>query len=292
MSDFDAVLERLLVDPAFKAALATDPAGALAGYRLSADELALLGSQLSTGDGENRTVETRSSKSSMFGLLGSLEGLAGVGAGGHPAGEGFGSQWQQGTDGGHPGSSPLGGLGERLGTALNTPGAAEAGPAGLPGAGEAVLPQGGAGEAAWPAGGGPATGGGWATGGGLATGGGWSTGAGEAVMPGGAGEAVLPGGDHIPVGYHPHVDADGDGRWDHYVAVQHGDGSVDIYEDRNHDGLVDFVGHDRNADGIIDSADYDENFDGIADTHMTDLNGDGWMDTRTAIPAPGEAPAG
>jgi hypothetical protein len=98
------------------------------------------------------------------------------------------------------------------------------------------------------------------------------------------GEAFGGGGDHIPVGYHPHVDADGDGRWDHYVAVQHSDGDVDIYVDRNSDGLVDFVGHDRNADGIIDSADYDENFDGVADTHMADVNGDGWMDTRSAIP--------
>ena len=263
MSDFDDVLERLLVDPAFKVALAADPAAALAGYRLSADELELLGSQLSIGDGEDRTVETRSSKSSIFGLLGPLGGLAGGGAGAHPAGEGFSPEWHQGTDGGHPGTSPFAGLGERLGSALNAPGAAEGGPVEFAGAGETILPH-GAGEAAvWPTGGGP-----------------------------GAGEAVMPSGDHIPVGYHPHVDADGDGRWDHYVAVQHSDGAVDIYEDRNHDGLVDFVGHDRNADGIIDSADYDENFDGIADTHMTDLNGDGWMDTRTAITAPGEAPAG
>jgi hypothetical protein len=272
MSDFDAVLERLLVDPAFKVALATDPAAALAGYRLSADELELLGAQLSIGDGHDRTVETRSSKSSIFGLLGPLEELAAGGTGGHPAAEGFSPEWHQGTAGGHPGSSPLRGLGERLGEALNAPGAAEGGPVELPGAGEAILPR-GAGEAVWPTGGGPAAG------------------AGEAVMPTGAGEAVLPRGDHIPVGYHPHVDADGDGRWDDYVAVQHNDGSVDIYEDRNHDGVVDFVGHDRDADGIIDSADYDENFDGVADTHMTDLNGDGWMDTRTPIPAPGEAGA-
>lgn len=282
MTDFDEVLERLLVDPAFKVALAADPAAALAGYRLSADELELLGSQLSIGDGDDRTVETRSSKSSIFGLLGPLGGLAGGGGGGHPAGEGFSPEWHQGT-GGHPGTSPFGGLGERLGSALNAPGAAEGGPAEFPGAGETILPQGAGEAAAWPTGGGPAAGAG--------------AGAGETFMPSGgpvmgAGEAVMPSGGHLPVGYHPHVDADGDGRWDHYVAVQRADGGVDIYEDRNHDGLVDFVGHDRNADGIIDSADYDENFDGVADTHMTDLNGDGWMDTRTAIPAPGEAPAG
>ena len=137
MSDFDEVLERLLVDPAFKAALAADPAAALAGYRLSADELELLGSQLSIGDGEDRTVETRSSKSSIFGLLGPLGGLAGGGTGGHPAGEGFGPEWHQGTGGGHPGTSPFGGLGERLGSALNAPGAAEGGPVGCDAAGGA-----------------------------------------------------------------------------------------------------------------------------------------------------------
>jgi len=288
MSDFDDVLERLLVDPAFKVALAADPAAALAGYRLSADELELLGSQLSIGDGGDRTVETRSSKSSIFGLLGPLGGLAGGGAGAHPAGEGFSPEWHQGTDGGHPGTSPFAGLGERLGSALNAPGAAEGGPVEFPGDGETILPHSSGEAAAWPTGGGPGTG----------------AGAGEAFMPGGAGgafmpgggpgagEAVTPSGDPIPVGYHPQVDADGDGRWAQYLSIQHDDGGVDIYEDRNHDGLVDFGGHDRNADGIIDSADYDENFDGIADTHMTDLNGDGWMDTRTAIPTPGEAPAG
>src|SRR5690349_3919218 len=116
MSDFDEVLERLLVDPAFKVALATDPAAALAGYRLSADELELLGSQLSIGDGEDRTVETRSSKSSIFGLLGPLGGLAGGGTGGHPAGEGFNPEWHS-DSGGQPGTSPLQGLGERLGPA-------------------------------------------------------------------------------------------------------------------------------------------------------------------------------
>ena len=52
------------------------------------------------------------------------------------------------------------------------------------------------------------------------------------------------------------IDAGGDGRWDHYTAVQHSDGSVDIYEDRNHDGRVDFIGHDRNHDGRVESASF------------------------------------
>lgn len=262
MSDFDTVLERLLVDPAFKALLASDPAGALAGYRLSADELELLGAQVSTEDGADRTVEIRSSKSSMFGLLSPLEGLVGGGGGGggYPAGEAM-------SPAGHHTGGPFQQLGDRLGPALNAPGAGEAVPVGAGGAAEA-LPLPGAAESV-PLGGA----------------------AGESPLTMGGAQGALPtgeafggGGDHIPVGYHPHVDADGDGRWDHYVAVQHSDGDVDIYVDRNSDGLVDFVGHDRNADGIIDSADYDENFDGVADTHMADVNGDGWMDTRSAIP--------
>jgi hypothetical protein len=264
MNDFDTVLERLLVDPAFKAVLAADPAAALAGYRLSAEELELLGAQVSTEDGADRTVEMRSSKSSMFGLLSPIEGLvAGSGGGGYPAGEAF-------SPAGHHTGSAFQQLGDRLGPALNAPGAAEAAPTGtgLPGGAAEGLPLPGAAESVPLAG------------------------AGESPLTMGGAQGALPtgevfgGGDHIPVGYHPHVDADGDGRWDQYVAVQHSDGSVDIYVDRNKDGLVDFVGHDRNADGIIDSADYDENFDGVADTHMTDVNGDGWMDTRTPIPPP------
>jgi hypothetical protein len=79
MSDFDTVLERLVTDPAFADALAADPVAALAGYRLGADEVALLRSQVSTGDGGNRSVEERTSKASMAGLLGSLGGLSGLG---------------------------------------------------------------------------------------------------------------------------------------------------------------------------------------------------------------------
>ena len=51
MSDFDAALERLMVDPAFKAALARDPAAALAGYRLAPDELEILCAQVDSGTG-------------------------------------------------------------------------------------------------------------------------------------------------------------------------------------------------------------------------------------------------
>jgi hypothetical protein len=288
MSDFDTVLERLLVDPAFKAVLAADPAAALAGYRLSADELELLGSQLSTGDGQDRTVEMRSSKSSMFGLLSPLEGLATGGAGGHPSGEAFNPTANESAGVGRAGGSALQGLGDRLGPALGAPGAAEAAPTGFPGAAEAFGGAGGGAAEGFGAAGAGAVEGFGGAGGGAAEG----FGGGHGVFGGGRaaesfGGGGAAGGDHIPVGYHPHVDADGDGRWDKYLAIQHTDGSVDIYEDRNHDGLVDFIGHDRNADGIIDSADYDEDFDGVADTRMTDVNGDGWMDTRTPIVPPG-----
>jgi hypothetical protein len=286
MSDFDAVLERLLVDPAFKTVLAADPAAALAGYRLSADELELLGSQLSTGDGEDRTVEPRSSKSSMFGLLSPLEGLV-VGAGGHPSGEAFNPTGNESAGVGHAGGSAIQGLGDRLGPALGAPGAAEGAPSGLDAAAESFGDAQGAAESFGSAGGSfvPVS----SAEAGVPFGGagtGTPFGAEGAIPTGAAEGAAHGGGDHIAVGYHPHVDADGDGRWDRYLAVQHGDGSVDIYEDRNRDGLVDFVGHDRDADGIIDSADYDEDFDGVADTRMADVNGDGWMDTRTPIVPP------
>ena len=75
MSDFDTVLERLVTDPGFARALAADPDAALAGYRLDADEVALLRSQVSAGDGGDRAVEERISKASMMGLLGSFGGI-------------------------------------------------------------------------------------------------------------------------------------------------------------------------------------------------------------------------
>ncbi len=244
MSDFDAVLERLVTDPAFKSALAADPAAALAGYRLSGDEVELLRSQVAAGDAGERTVETRTSKASMMGLLGQFGGM---GLGGHAAteppvtmGRGithehFGPKVTTGLE---PLSNPpdqghYGGLGER---------AAWMGPGDAGQAGQHYGPS----EAG-------------------------ATGA----------EGAVPGaGDQPATGYHPHIDADGDGKWDKYAAIRHVDGSVDVYEDRNRDGLIDFIGHDRNGNGILESADYDENFDGATDTHMADVDGDGWMDTR------------
>src|SRR5262249_54310504 len=110
MSDFDTVLERLLTDPGFTAALAADPASALRGYRLSTDELELLYAQVSTDVGGQRQVEQRTSKASLFGLLSPMVGGHDSGIGdsgiGHAVGE---------TGGAHAGlaaaGAPAGGAG-------------------------------------------------------------------------------------------------------------------------------------------------------------------------------------
>jgi hypothetical protein len=256
MSDFDTVLERLLTDPAFPGTLAANPTAALAGYELSADEVDLLRSQVSGDTGGDRTVETRTSKASMMGLLGGLGLSGGSGSGEHttigrgtpimPAhSEHFGPiDPDPGAGGGSdPYADPYGPL------PVNDPypsGTGEA-PIDVPEHGGETPPV-----------------------------------ADPNLEP--SMSDVMGDGDQAATGYHPHIDADGDGKWDSYTAVRHTDGSVDIYEDRNHDGLVDFVGHDRNADGLVESADYDEDLDGVADTHMADTNGDGWLDTRGPEP--------
>jgi hypothetical protein len=81
-----------------------------------------------------------------------------------------------------------------------------------------------------------------------------------------------------PKGYHPRIDADGDGHWDkavYYGTKGHG---VEIEVDLNHDGRADFVGHDTDSDGLVDSADYDKNHDGRFEKTQYDDNGDGWLD--------------
>ncbi|GAA2597063.1 hypothetical protein GCM10010399_29650 [Dactylosporangium fulvum] len=90
MSDFDDVLERLLTDPGFKARLAADPASALDGYRLSAEELEVLGAQVGFDPGAQSRVEQRTSKASMFGLFSSLGADIGDVVGGHGPGHGLG----------------------------------------------------------------------------------------------------------------------------------------------------------------------------------------------------------
>jgi hypothetical protein len=84
MSDFDEVLERLVTDPAFQAALRADPEAALRGYRLDPQERALLESQLDLGAGADHAVEERVSKSGVFGLVGPV--VSGLGLGAPPEG--------------------------------------------------------------------------------------------------------------------------------------------------------------------------------------------------------------
>jgi len=245
VSDFDDVLERLIGEPQFRAALARDPAGTLSGYDLSADELELLSAQVSGDAGGLGGVEDRTSKASLAGLLSPLVSLIGDVSGG-PQGHLVGFRGaHQGLSEVHPADQGLSDAGSP------DQGLSEVDPAdqGL----TEVQPAD----------------------------------QGLTVVGGGAEQLVHGGavGDHAPVGYHPHIDADGDGHWDSYTAVQHADGSVDISVDRNHDGVVDFVGHDRNHDGLVESADYDEDFNGTFETHMGDTNGDGWLDTRRVDPS-------
>jgi hypothetical protein len=69
VGDFDDLLERLLLEPHFKAALAADPASTLAGYDLDADERALLMSHVAADAGLSGRVEERVSKAGMAGLF-------------------------------------------------------------------------------------------------------------------------------------------------------------------------------------------------------------------------------
>jgi hypothetical protein len=283
MSDFDAVLERLVTDPGFKAALAADPARALAGYRLSPDEVELLHAQVDTGAGGNRQVEQRTSKASLFGLLSPLAGAAGFGGAPTDVAPGSGSDFGSATQGydleigqgisaaaSHAGFTDMAhsGFGD-----VAQAGFGDGAQFGLADAG-----QGGVGAAA-QAGFDALSGGVAAPGGG--TGGllGHNL---DAVQSGPGGFGSAP----PPPGYHPHIDVDGDGHWDKYTVVARSDGGVDVVADMNRDGRADFVGHDLNRDGLIDSADYDEDRDGTFETHMRDVNGDGWMDTRQVDPQP------
>jgi hypothetical protein len=290
MSDFDAALERLVSDPAFRDALAADPARALAGYHLEPDELDLLNAQIDMGTGGQRHVEQRTSKASLFGLL-------------SPMGGGGTADT---VDALHGGGSGTEGFGSSGGAA--SPAYAPVDDAGFgSGGGGAQEGFGSAGQEGF----GPAAGGGSGSDGSLGSTFGGVVGGDE--VPGRSpdyipepapsqgtmyGSAAASGTDHFtssqpPADYHTRVDADGDGRWDQYTATDRGDQGVDLGVDRDGDGRAEFVGHDYNRDGIIDAADTDEDHDGRLDTRWVDDNGDGWLDRRTAMPAdapPAEAP--
>jgi hypothetical protein len=260
MSDFDDVLERLLTDPVFQARLSADPRGALAGYQLDAHERELLQAQLVGGDGGSHTVEERTNKSGIIGLVGPVVSafVAGVDHGpmatfgSAPSGSGPQQTFGAAPEGGPVqsfGAAPEGGPVQTFGSAPGT------------GSGGGVQTFGAA-----PGSGSSGSAGGVAS-------------FGDAPGTGTMGAAPSPALD-----YHINIDADGDGHWDSYQAYNRPDGGVDILVDTNHDGRVDFIAHDYNRDGIVDSAESDSNYDGVFDTQWYDDNGDGWLDRSEPIP--------
>jgi hypothetical protein len=291
MSDFDAVLELLLTDPSFQARLAADPVGTLAGYDLDAAEADLLRQQVSSDPGaQSATVENRVTKSSTFGLFGSL-GIGGAGdaVGGAMARQGFGE-------------APVdnsGGLGMAAGSAARA--AVEHSPT----EGFGSAPE------AWGTGGGDFSA---RTGFGSAPGA-WGTGGGDFSARTGFGAAPEPAGGHDPgvppatsglgdapntglgnrgdaylappKGYHNQVDADGDGHMDRATYRGRVGGGAEIRVDLNHDGRADFIGVDEDLDNRVDFADYDKNHDGVFEKRMFDDDGDGYLDRTVRRQHPG-----
>jgi hypothetical protein len=253
MGDFDAVLERLLTEASFAVALGTDPVAALAGYRLDADEVALLRSQVSVDPGAHSAVEERVTKSSTFGLLAPVVAVAesfavqGLGSGpGAVQGLGSGPGAVQGFGSG-PAPGGWGGSTQSVGAAVTGLG----GPSATTGLGNGGPSVAGLGDA-------PQSG----------------LGASGTVYTSTAQAQEIA----APAGYHNRVDADGDGTWDRASYRGRAGGGVDILVDVNGDGRTDFVGHDVDADRTVDSADYDKNGDGFFEKRMFDDNGDGWLD--------------
>lgn len=286
MSDFDAVLERLLTDPSFQAQLAADPTAALVGYVLDAEEAALLRQQVSTDAGvQAALVEDRVTKSSTFGLFSSFgvgEVAESVGRG--MARQGFGSA---------PADGPAS-LGEwsEFGSATGTASGAGADRAATEGFGSAPDAWGTGGgdlsarsglgsapELSARSGFGPAPADrpdldglpavsrlGDAPRSGLGEPDAAQTGLGEP-------EQFAP-----PKGYHNRVDADGDGSLDKATYRGREGGGAEIRVDLDRDGRADFVGVDKDLDNRVDFADYDKDRDGVFEKRMFDDDGDGFLD--------------
>ena len=228
MSDFDAVLERLLGDPAFATDLACDPDRALAGYRLDDGEAELLRSQVSADCGADAArVEARTTKSSTFGLLSAFGDFTGAGAGAARVTDRLGD-----LAGGHgTGGGATGGVRAGLG---------EAPPTGLrAGLGEA--PRTGLGE---PGGRGSAE-------------------PASLKAPEGYRNKVDADGDgdwdratyrgRRDGGVDILVDLNGDGRTDF------------IGHDRDRDWTVDSADYDKDHDGVFEKRMYDDDGDGLLD---------------------------
>jgi hypothetical protein len=305
MSDFDEVLERLLNEPSFAAALAADPREALAGYRLDPEERDLLLQQFSTDSSADvAVVESRITKSSTFGLIAPLAALGGLadqvggrltGSGGSPFTAGAASADSLASTASAASSPPHLGPWSEFGTAAGIATDRAAGLLDVPPAHEGL-----AGPTAHEALAGPTAHQGlggspqaWGEGGGAAAA---RSGLGEAPDLDGLpavsrlGEApasalgephrIQAEAEHLraPQGYHNRVDADGDGTWDKATYRGGVDGGADILVDLNHDGRADFVGHDTDVDNRVDYADFDKNHDGIFEKRMYDDDGDGWLD--------------
>jgi hypothetical protein len=265
MSDFDVVLERLLTDPQFAAALAADRSAALAGYHLDPQEFELLGAQVGGDAGGEHVVETRESKASMFGLLAPLVGAAGFGSA--PASEGFGAAAQAG-----------------FGPASDAAGAGGFGPAGDVTMGEGFGSPDESTGVLLDAGFGTASPDGDTSG---------SLIGGELSDLIGKDMPTLhdptPDPNQMPTGppttdYHTRVDVNGDGRWDQHAYRERADGGIDIMADMNHDGQADWIAIDYDRDGLVDQADWDKDKDGRFETHFFDDNGDGWLDRKIESP--------
>ncbi|MFI5896298.1 hypothetical protein ACIA5D_39980 [Actinoplanes sp. NPDC051513] len=272
MSDFDAVLERLLNEPSFAAALAADPDATLSGYRLDADEAELLRSQASPDSGGGlAAVETRTNKSSTFGLFSAFADI------GHTLSTGASTQHVAGAVGAPAAAQ---GLGDAPGAWGSGGGSAHEQwqPSEHSGFGSAPVRDGGADQDGLP----PASSGfGDAPENGLGDGDAPDSGFGDAPRSGygepgrfrGTAEQIAP-----PKGYHPRIDANGDGHWDKATFTGTRGHGVEIRVDVNHDGHADFVGHDTDSDGLVDYADYDKDDNGTFEKRMYDDNGDGWLD--------------
>jgi hypothetical protein len=108
MSGLDDVLERLVNEPTFRDRLYDDPAGALAGYELSADDLEMLATTVD-GNSTETGVETRTSKSTLTAMFSELFGLFGAQTGGTGAPETMAGHMKGGTDAFAPGTADVGG---------------------------------------------------------------------------------------------------------------------------------------------------------------------------------------
>ncbi len=237
MSDFEKVMERLVTDKAFQAALAANPNSALAGYTLDKDERDLLATQLVTGAGGERQVESRLTKSGVVGLVGPVAASLGIAASGQAIGPAQGSQAVGSALGGQAvGSSPGG---EFVGAA---PAHETVGYADVGGGGEAV------GEA------GPAE----------AVGKSWSSSVGRAPVEASGYQTYIDvTGDGA---WDPHKAYErADGGVD-IQADRNRDGIVDfVGHDYDRDGLVDDADYDTDFDATIDLRMYDDNDDGWMD---------------------------